>query len=294
MIAAVDFIVRNFVELVERGQTYVFLLPIYVVMLSGERVAHAFLSSRRWDNKDAAANLVITVIDLLRDLFFGHLLPVALVVVLYERARLVTLPPGGLGLFCAFVLYDLTWYVDHVIAHRTGFFWAFHSVHHSSKEYNFTVASRGFFLDAVLTRPLFYLLPILGVSPFQFIAVQILTNIFGIFQHTRLIGRLGLLDKILATPSAHRVHHGSDEKYIDKNYGEVLLIWDHLFGTHKAEEEEPTYGLTKNIDTYNPIAIEFAGVRWLIERIRGAERLSDKLRYLYMPPGWQHAPVTSK
>ncbi len=282
------FASRQFVTLVERGETYVFLLPIYVVMLTGERLAHQLMKRPKWDDRDGAANLTITVASLLKDLFLGRLLPLAILTWLHEHARLVTLPGGGAGFFLAFLLYDLTWYVDHRIAHRTGLFWAFHQVHHSSREFNYTVASRGFLLDSFATRPLFYLLPVLGVSPFQYISIQILTNIFGIFQHTRLIRRLGPLDHLLATPSNHRVHHGSDTKYLDRNYGEVLVVWDHLFGSYQREEEEPTFGLTTNLETYHPFKIEVAGILWLAARMRSADRLHDKLRYLWKPPDWRH------
>ena len=285
--AVFEFVRDRFISLVDRGETYVFLVPIYVLMLGGEGLAHGLMTRRPWDHRDGAANLVITGADLLRDAVFATVLPLGLLALLYRHARLLTLPGGITGLLIAFVLYDLTWYVDHRIAHRTGLFWAFHSVHHSSREFNFTVASRGFVLDQVLTRPMFYLLPICGVSPFQYIAVQIFTNIFGIFQHTRLIKRLGPLEWLLATPSNHRVHHGADPEYLDRNYGEVLIVWDRLFGTYTPEGPEPTFGLTKNIGTYNPIWIELAGIAWLMERVRSAGRLADRVACLYRPPEWR-------
>jgi len=169
-----------------------------------------------------------------------------------------------------------------------GLFWAFHHVHHSSQEFNFTVAARGFFLDGTVTQPLYYLMPILGMSPTQIAGVVILKSLYGIFNHTRTVKNMGWLEYVLATPSNHRVHHGSDVKYLDRNYGQVLIIWDILFGSFQREEEEPTYGLTKNINTYNPFLIEFAGLRWLWNQIKSAPRWSDKLKYLYMPPGWRH------
>ena len=151
-----------------------------------------------------------------------------------------------------------------------------------------TVASRGFLIDGtLLSRPTFYLLPLLGVSPYQFVVISIATNIWGIAQHTRLVGRLGWLDWLFATPSNHRVHHGSNDIYLDKNYGEVLMIWDHLFGTYQREEEEPTYGVTEPIDTYNPIAIEVAGLEWLWRKMKRATTWGDKLRCLVLPPGWE-------
>lgn len=276
------------VALIDDGKTYVLLIPVYTLLLGGERLVHAFTQERQWDNRDAAANLFITGVMLLKDLLVGVYLPLAIIVWLFDNANLFTLGNQWWGWLLAFLLYDLTWYTDHRIGHRVGLFWALHQVHHSSQEYNMTVASRGFILDSFATRPLFYLLPVLGVSPLQYITVQVLTNILGIAQHTRLVGRLGLLDMLFATPSNHRVHHGSDVKYLDKNYGEVLIIWDHIFGSYKREEEEPNYGLTANIDTYNPIVIEIDGIRRLWCQIKSANKISDKLKYLWKPPGWDH------
>lgn len=283
-----ETLIETYFALIRQGETYLFLLPIYAVLLSGERIAHGLMTKRRWDNRDAAANVAITVAVLGLSMIVGHILPLTVMALLYEHFSLFTWGEGALMWVGAFILHDLAWYTDHRIGHRVGFFWAMHHVHHSSTEYNMTVASRGFIVDTtLLSRPTFYLLPILGVGPFQFIVVAILTNIWGIAQHTRLIGKLGWLDWLLATPSNHRVHHGYDPQYIDRNYGEVLMIWDHLFGTYTREGEEPTYGVVHPIDTHNPLLIEVAGLRWLVTKIRTATRFGDKVRCLYRPPDWQ-------
>jgi sterol desaturase/sphingolipid hydroxylase (fatty acid hydroxylase superfamily) len=158
-----------------------------------------------------------------------------------------------------------------------------------------TVASRGFLVDTtLLSRPTFFLLPILGVGPFQFIVIAILTNIWGIAQHTRLIGKLGWLDWLIATPSNHRVHHGCDPQYIDRNYGEILMIWDRLLGTYEPEREEPTYGVVHPIDTTNPLLIEVAGLRWLAAKVRTCTSWRDKVRCFYRPPEWQPSRVSAR
>ena len=245
---------QAFTTLVSEGDTYLFLLPIYGILLSGERIADALFTGRKWDHRDAAVNIAITVITLGLNVGIGHIVPLAVMAWFHSHFALWSLEASTAGWVAAFLLYDLAWYTDHRIGHRVGFFWAMHQVHHSSAEYNMTVASRGFLVDTtLLSRPTFYLLPFLGVSPFQFIVIIICTNIWGIAQHTRLVGRLPGLDWLLATPSNHRVHHGREPKYIDRNYGEVLMIWDHLFGTYQREEEEPSYGVIVPIETYNLI-----------------------------------------
>lgn len=278
---------QTLVEWLQEGESYVFLLPIYMGLLLAERLAHVFLTTRRWDNWDTAVNLLMTGLQLLLNVFIGHLVPVALMALIFLHTGFLPFGDGVWGWVAAFLVYDLVWYVDHRIAHRVGFLWAMHHVHHSSCEYNTTVASRGFLLDMTfLSRPTFYVLPLLGVSPFQFIVISIATNIWGIAQHTRLVGRLKGLDVLFATPSNHRVHHGKNPKYIDRNYGEVLMIWDHLFGTYQREEEEPTYGVVRPIETYNLVGIQCAGVGDLRRKCVAAIKWPDKVRALIYPPEW--------
>ena len=284
-----ELLTETVYSLVLTGNSYLFLLPIYGGLLIGERIGHGLLKPQdHWDNLEAAANIAITLAVLGLNMLVGHLLPLAVVALLYEHFALFTLGTGVMGWLGAFVLYDLAWYTDHRIAHRTGLFWSMHHVHHSCPEYNMTVASRGFVVDTtLLSRPTFYLLPLAGLSPIHFMVIVIVTNIWGIAQHTRLVGKLPWLDWLFATPSSHRVHHGSEPKYLDRNYGETLMLWDHLFGTYQIEEEEPTYGVTVPINTSNPLRIEIAGIQWLLSKIRQAPTWQDKLRCLVMPPEWQ-------
>ena len=223
------------------------------------------------------------------DALLGGALFAGIYVTLHDQVRLFDWPVTALGWVSAFVLRDLAYYVDHRIAHRTGFFWAFHIAHHSSREMNLTVSSRGsvFSLGGTLS-PAYFLLPILGVPFWMFVVVGFVGSLWGIFNHTRLVRRMGWLDAILCTPSNHRVHHGIEAKYLDRNYGQTLLIWDRLFGTWQREDEEPTYGLVKQQESDRIWDIQTAGPRWLWEQLQSAPRWQDKLRYLVMPPGWRH------
>jgi sterol desaturase/sphingolipid hydroxylase (fatty acid hydroxylase superfamily) len=274
--------------LITSGQSYLFLLPIYFLLLSGERLAHAFIRPKEpWSNRESLANIAITGFTMGLNFIVGHLLPLGLFALLFEHLSLLTIDLSLTGWLTVFLLYDLAWYVDHRIAHRTGFLWAFHHVHHSCPDYNMTVASRGLVLDiTLLTRPTFYLLPLLGVSPLHFMVMLVVTNIWGIAQHTRLVGRLPWLDELIATPSNHRVHHGSEPKYLDRNYGETLMVWDRLFGTYQAEEQEPTYGVTEPINTSNPLRIQVAGILWLRHKMSKTPYVRQKLACLVMPPEW--------
>jgi sterol desaturase/sphingolipid hydroxylase (fatty acid hydroxylase superfamily) len=221
-------------------------------------------------------------------LFTGALF-IGVYVQIYNHARLFTIPFTWWGWVIAFLLNDLAYYTDHRISHRTGLMWAIHTSHHSSSEMNLLVANRGTVLDlAGLMTIAYFALPLLGVHPAMFLAAKFFANLWGIFNHTRLVKRMGFLEGVLATPANHRVHHGTEPKYLDKNYGQVLIIWDRLFGTWQREEEEPTYGLVKPLESFSVWDIHTSGLFWLIAQMRRAPRLRDKLAYLIRPPGWRH------
>lgn len=272
-------------QLVAGGQSYAVLLPVFLGLVGAERLIYARSASREWDERDALVNGLITGCYLVVELIVGWLAPLAALAWLHEHGRLWTLGMDAGSWVVAFLLFDLCWYVDHRVAHRVSAFWALHQVHHSSNAYNTLVSSRGFLGDAtMLTRPMFYALALFGVSPLHFVVIKIATSVWGIAQHTRLVGRLGPLDAVLATPSNHRVHHGSNPKYIDRNYGEVLIVWDRLFGTYQREEEEPTYGLTTPERSYNPLWIQVAGLAWLAARVRAARGAGEVVRSIVGPP----------
>ena len=279
----------SFIQLVEHGEVYLVLLPAYVGLILGERVWQwAKGRHRGWNLADSGANVVITLGYLGLDVVLGGVLPLAVIAWLHAHLALFELGFGPAGWAAAFLMYDFIWYLDHRLSHRVGLFWAMHQVHHSSREFDMTVASRGFVLDnTLLPRPLFFLLPLFGFSPLHFLVVKILTSLWGIAQHTREVGKLGPLDALMATPSNHRVHHGSDPEYQDRNYGEVLMIWDHLFGTYQAEDHPPTYGVTEPLETHNPLKIELAGLGWLRQKWRRMPTLRDKVHCLWRPPGWE-------
>jgi sterol desaturase/sphingolipid hydroxylase (fatty acid hydroxylase superfamily) len=187
----------------------------------------------------------------------------------------------------AIIAVDFTYYWMHRIEHERRILWAVHSVHHSSQEYNLTTALRLSWLES-LYEWLFFL-PLLLIG---FDAVQILASLFAVvlyqtWIHTEKVGKLGWLDGILNTPSVHRVHHATNADYIDKNYGGILIIWDRLFGTYQAENEKPIYGLTTQLESSNPLTINFGELRTIYKDVIHAESLSHKASYAFGRTGWQ-------
>jgi sterol desaturase/sphingolipid hydroxylase (fatty acid hydroxylase superfamily) len=185
---------------------------------------------------------------------------------------------------------DFSYYWFHRTAHNVGWFWASHVVHHSSQHYNFAAALRQTWTGNLTGTFLFWAwLPLAGFHPIWILFMQQVSLIYQFWIHTETIRRLPkLLEFVLNTPSHHRVHHGSDLKYLDKNHGGILIIWDRLFGSFQKEEERPTYGLTKNIESNNPIRIALITWNQLFKQARQAGSFRKGVKYFLKPPGWSH------
>lgn len=191
---------------------------------------------------------------------------------------------------------DLGYYAYHRASHRVAFFWATHIVHHQSEEYNLSTALRQSWFTG-LTSWLFYLpLAIVGFPPVMYLTMVTFNTLFQFWIHTRAVDRLGWIELVLNTPSHHRVHHGINPKYIDRNYAGVFILWDRLFGTFKAEEEEPVYGTVEPLRSFNPVWANVEHWVELWDRARRTRRLRDKLLIWVTPPEWRPAdlggPVT--
>jgi alkylglycerol monooxygenase len=216
---------------------------------------------------------------------------------LLTKVAMVHVPSGWATYLIAFIALDFAGYWVHRIAHEYNLFWNNHIVHHSSEEFNLACALRQSISSIVKIFAIF-LLPaaFLGV-PQNVIAIVAPLHLFAQFwYHTQHIGRMGLLEKIIVTPSHHRVHHAINAEYLDKNYGQIFIFWDKLFGTY--QEEMPNvpavYGVTRPVQTWNPIKINFMHLWLLIKDAWRAERLEDKLKIWFMPLGWRPADVAER
>jgi hypothetical protein len=172
------------------------------------------------------------------------------------------------------------------MSHEVNAFWAAHVVHHQSEEFNLTVALRQGALQGWFSWVFYLPLALAGIPPLVFLTVNAASTLYQFWIHTRAIGTLGPLEYVLNTPSNHRVHHGRNPKYIDKNHGATLIVWDRLFGTYQKEEEEVVYGITTPLRSWNPL---WANVQYwadLVARARRAARPLDKLRLFFARPGW--------
>ena len=183
-----------------------------------------------------------------------------------------------------FILIDLVFYIYHRMSHRVRFLWAIHMSHHSSEEMNFAVSFRQAWLGPVSKIPFFMTLPLMGLDPTMIAIAGVVSTLWGIVGHTQIINKLGPIEWIFNTPSHHRVHHGSNKQYIDKNYGNLFIIWDRFFGTFEPEKETVKYGLVNNVDTFNPIKITIMGWTSILRDMKNSQTFRQALYLFFGPP----------
>ena len=183
-----------------------------------------------------------------------------------------------------FIFIDLVFYIYHRLSHRVRFLWAVHMSHHSSEEMNFAVSFRQAWFGPISKVPFFMLMPILGFDPTIVAVAGVISTLWGIVGHTQIINKLGPLEYVFNTPSHHRVHHGANPEYIDKNYGNLLIIWDKMFGTFEPERNPVTFGLVNNVNTFNPLKITFMGWIAIFKDMKKSDSYRDSLRILFGPP----------
>jgi len=179
---------------------------------------------------------------------------------------------------------DLVWYWYHRLGHEINVLWAAHIVHHQSEEFNYTVSARITTFQSIIRNVFWCLLPLAGFHPSMVIVTLVIHGAYSFFTHTQVITRLGWFEYILITPSHHRVHHASNEKYLNKNYGDLFVFWDKLFGTFQREEETPVYGLTHPLNSYSFLWQHFHYFMELAYAVRKTEGWINKLKIIFGKP----------
>jgi sterol desaturase/sphingolipid hydroxylase (fatty acid hydroxylase superfamily) len=241
---------------------------------------------RGYELRDSAASMTMGLLNVVVSALI-KLIPLPLFAVLYEH-RVLDIGTAWWAWIALLFAEDLCYYWFHRVHHEVRLLWACHVNHHSSTYFNLSTALRQPLLTP-LTGPLFWApLPLVGFSPGMVLIAQGWSLLYQFWIHTEAVDRLGPLEWFLNTPSHHRVHHGKNVPYLDKNHGGIFIVWDRLFGTFAAEAEHVVYGLTKDIHTFHlgRIALhEFAAIRRDVARAPG---LAAKLGYLLAPPGWSH------
>lgn len=252
-----------------------------------------------YERRDTLANLGCGLgSQVLSGLALG-VVPLFLYGWVYDHLRLFTLPADGvLSWVVGFFGVDFCYYWYHRASHRVNFFWATHVVHHQSEEYNLSVALRQPWFATPFTVVFYLPLAVLGVPFVVFATHGAISLLYQFWIHTKLIDRMGSLEWWLNTPSHHRVHHGSNERYLDKNYAGIFIVWDRLFGTFEPETEPVRYGLTTPERSHNPIKVNVSYWAELLATSLHAPRWVDALGVWIRGPEWKApwklAPIDGK
>jgi len=197
-----------------------------------------------------------------------------------------SIPVNWWTLALAVLIADVAYYWEHRIAHQVRLLWTQHAVHHSSRDMNIVTAVRFGPFEGVWSLIIHLPMALMGFAPEAILFGVFAVLAYQTWLHTELIGKLGPLERVLNTPSHHRVHHGCDAKYLDRNYGGILIVWDRLWGTFQAEEETPRYGLARDFDSRNPVSVWFSELPALARDLGRAKNVSEALGYLFRRPGW--------
>ncbi|MCB0970796.1 MAG: sterol desaturase family protein [Acidimicrobiales bacterium] len=188
----------------------------------------------------------------------------------------------------ATLAWDAIYYWNHRIMHETRWLWAIHVVHHSSEHYNLSTALRQPVMDVFGMFVPYGLLSAIGFRPDTIETARGINLLYQYWIHTETIPKLGRFEEVFNTASHHRVHHGSNSQYLDRNHGSILIIWDRLFGTFEREDEPVVYGLTKNIDTYNPVTIATHEYVDMVHDVQKSTTWRDRLSFVFRGPGWAY------
>lgn len=269
-------------------------VPVFFISIAIEIILSLALKRKIYRFNDSVSDLSAGMLQELVGVF-TKVLSFGVYIWLFELIHMPSGAPQGTpyGLpvniytwIILFFLVDLGYYWFHRNSHEIAVIWGSHEAHHSSQEYNFSVALRQGAFQRLFSFPYYLPLAIVGFSPFQFIICSQINTLYQFFIHTRLVKKLGFLELFMNTPSHHRVHHGVNPKYIDKNHAGVLIIWDKIFGTFQREEEEPTYGTVKPLTTLNPVWAQLH-YWWSLVQTSRKVRGFDKIKVWFKGPGWK-------
>ncbi|MDF2189479.1 sterol desaturase family protein [Paraflavitalea sp. CAU 1676] len=262
-----------------------FAVPLFVSFMVLEYVVARRKKLPYFNLHHSIANISVGIAERLMDVWV-----VGIFYFVYDHIQkhygLFEIKPNLLLWILLLLCTDFLWYWYHRLAHEINIFWAAHIVHHQSEDFNYTVSARITVLQAFIRTGFWAVLPFLGFPASMITSILLVHGLYPFFIHTRLIGKLGILEYVFVTPSHHRVHHASNEQYLDKNYGDVFIIWDKLFGTFQKEEDdvEIKYGLTHPLKSYSFLWQHFHFLAELTYAVRRTPGRWNKLKLLFSRP----------
>ena len=263
-------------------------IPIFFILIGIEVVVDRYrsLSLYRWN--DAITNISCGIGQQVSGVFL-RVFTIGCYEMIYSYSRIYSMPENWISFFALFFLYDILYYWAHRWSHTINLFWTGHVVHHQSEDFNLSVALRQSSLQIIFTFFVFLPLAFIGFSTKQLILVAAINLLYQFWIHTELIDKMGFLEWFMNTPSHHRVHHGKNPEYIDKNYAGVFIIWDRMFGTFEPEKAPVVYGVTQSFESWNPAWANVENLEKISAQWKVTPGFLNKLKILFLKPGWRPA-----
>ncbi|MGY5354663.1 sterol desaturase family protein [Wenyingzhuangia sp. IMCC45467] len=287
------------VTLMPKGDNAGLFIVISIVMFV---LAIEYIVARRKGKKifrfeNTIANISMGIFDRIAGVF---MVPIIFFFYhyLHQYFAIFNIPQTTIWFFVAILVSDIVWYFYHLSGHRINLFWGSHIIHHQSEDYNYSVAFNLTPFQVFIRIMFWSVMPIIGFSAEVVLATHVVLGLYQFLLHTPLIPKLGIIEEFMVTPSHHRVHHGSNQEYLDKNYGGIFIIWDRIFGTFQREEAEVKYGITMDINSRDFVTGVFHYYANLLHLMRQMPTLGGKLNILFRGPDWvpasgelQHLPL---
>ena len=274
-------------------ETWFLLLsvPIYIIFIAAEIILSNWGEKKFYSIKGVLQNVYLTLMNASLDLILRWAFYVSILMWTYEH-HFFKIENPYLYWVLLFIFEDLAFYIEHRIDHYCRFFWAVHLTHHSSEEFNLTTGFRSSVFQPVYRFVYFVPVALMGFHPLDIVFMYSVTQTYGILVHTQYIKKMpAWFEAVFVTPAHHRVHHASNIRYLDKNMGMCLIIWDRMFGAFQDElpEDPVKYGLTKPLknphNLFNHVIHEWKG---MLADLKKKVPLATKIKYLFKPPGWSH------
>jgi len=277
-------------------QSLFFAIPIFIILILIEMVFAKYKGVKINNSEDMISSLSSGMSNTIKDA-----IKFSFVLISYtwfvDNLTIIKFESLSISIILAFIIQDFAGYWSHRFSHRVNFLWNRHLIHHSSEEFNLSCALRQSISDTIKFFTFLWIPAALFGIPAKIFAIIAPIHLFLQFwYHTRLIDKMGILEYFIVTPSHHRVHHAINPEYIDKNYGQIFIIWDKIFGTFQKELDhiKPVYGILRPTATWNPIIINFKHITQLARDCWNTKMLKDKIKIWFMPTGWRPADVIKK
>jgi sterol desaturase/sphingolipid hydroxylase (fatty acid hydroxylase superfamily) len=270
----------------------VIAIPVFVFLIVLEGWYDARTNAGEYERRDTSTNIGLGLISVVWGALFG-IAQVLIYVGLYEITPLRVPVAAWWAWPAVLLLDDFCYYWFHRFSHEMRFFWNFHVVHHSSDHYNLSVAVRQSWFGGLVSWVFYAPIALLGFPPWMIVTAHGFNLIYQFWIHTRFIRSLGPLEYVLNTPAHHRVHHGVNNQYLDRNYAGALIIWDRLFGTFIPETETPRYGIIKPLNSYNMMWVNCHAWSEMFAEMRARSGIRSKMRCVFGAPAMEPPAATS-